>query len=55
MSAMRFHTKQKGDLPQYSFTLGKPETLDTELNSVACYRLGVILYPDINNGKEVTK
>ena len=55
MSAIRFLTTPKGYLPQYSYILGKPEPLDTEINNVACYWLGTMLHLDIQKGNEAMK
>ena len=55
MSAIRFCTTLKVDLPHYSYIFKKPEPLDMELNNVACYRFGTMLYLEIQNEEEATK
>ena len=44
MSAIKFSTTPKVDLPQYSYIFRDPNTSGTELKNVACYRLGTKLY-----------
>ena len=55
MSAIRFRTTPKGDLPHYSYIFRKPEPLGTEMKNVACLRLGTMLHLDIQKGKEAMK
>ena len=55
MSAIRFHNTPKGNLPHYSYICGNQDTLGTEINNMACYRLGVMLHLDIQKGKEAMK
>ena len=55
MSSIHFQTTPKSDLPHYSFIFGKPDPLGSELNNAACYRLGTILYLEIQKEKEVMK
>ena len=51
MRAIRFRTTPKQDLPHYSYIFRKPETLGTEMNNVACSRLGTMLHLKIQKGK----
>ena len=55
MSAIRFWTTPKGDLPHYWFILSKLKPLETELKNAVCDRLGVMLYLDIQKGEEFMK
>ena len=55
MSAIRFCTTPKGDLPHYSFIFRNMETLGTEMNNVARLRLGTMLHLDIQKGEEAMK
>ena len=55
MSAIHFYTTPKGDLPHYSYIFRNPETLGTEMNGVACSRMGNMLHLDIQKGEEVMK
>ena len=55
MSAIRFRTTPKGDLPHYSYIFRKPEPLGTEMKNVTCSRLGMMLHLEIKKGKEATK
>ena len=43
ISAIRFRTTAKGDLPYLSYVLCNPEPLGTEFNTVACYVTGALL------------
>ena len=52
MSAIRFCTTPKVDLPHYSPILRMTEPLGTEIKNVACYRLGIVLHLDIHKGEE---
>ena len=38
MSAIRFHTTSKGDLPNLYYIFCNPETLETEFKTVICYK-----------------
>ena len=55
MSAKRFWTTPKGDLPQFAFIFRKPEALREESKNLACSRLGFIIYLKIQKGKEFMK
>ena len=55
MSAIRFCTIPKGDLPHYYFIFGNPELLVTEMKNMACSRLGTMLHLEIQKGKEDMK
>ena len=55
MSAIKFRTTPKGDLPHYSYIFRKPESLGTDMKNVACSRLGTMLHLEIQKGKEDTK
>ena len=55
MGDIQFHTTHKGDLAHYSYIFRKPYMLGEKLNNVACYRLGTLLYLEIQNGKEEMK
>ena len=54
MSAIRFRTTPKGDLPHYSYIFRYQETLGTDTKNVACLWLGNILYLEIQKGNEAT-
>ena len=55
MSAIRFRTTPKVDLPHNSYIFRKPEPLGTEMKNVACSRLGMMLHLEIQKGKEAMK
>ena len=55
MSAIRFRTAPKGDLPHYLYIFRKPEPLGTEMKNVACSMLGTMLHLEIQKGKEDMK
>ena len=55
MSAVRFWTTARRDLPHLSYILRKPESLGTDFNTVACYFTGALLFAEIQRGKEETK
>ena len=55
ISAIRFGTTPKGDLPHYSYIFRKPEPLGTEMKNVVCSSLGNMLHLDIQKGKEAMK
>ena len=55
MSAIRFCTNPKGDLPHQSFIFSNQEPLGTEMKNVACSRLGTMLHLDTQKGKEAMK
>jgi len=52
MSAFRPQTRATGNLPHLSFILRKPENLGTEFKVVACPITGIILYLEIQKGRE---
>ena len=52
MSAIRFCTTAKGDLPHLSYIFRKPEPLETDFNTVACYVTGALLFIEVQIGKE---
>lgn len=51
MSAFKPRTTPTGGLPNISFIQRKPEPLGTEFKTVACGKLGVMLYLEIQRGK----
>ena len=55
MSAIRFRTTAKGNLPHLSYTFRKPEPIVTEFKTVACYVTGALLFIEVQRGKEVIK
>ena len=55
MSAIRFRTTPKGDLPHYSYIFSKPDPLGTEMKNMARSRLGTMLHLYIQKGKEAMK
>ena len=55
MGTIRFQTTPKGDIPPYYYILSIPGPFGMELNNVACYRLGDMLYLEIQRGKEEMK
>ena len=55
MSAIKFRTTPKVDLPHYSYIFRKPEPLGIEMNNVECSGLGKMLHLDIQKGKEAMK
>jgi len=52
MSAFRPQTRATGNLPHLSFILRKPESLGTELKVIACPLTGIILFLEIQKGRE---
>ena len=44
MSAIRFWTTAKGNLPHLSYIFRKPEPLGTEFKTVACSVTGALLF-----------
>ena len=52
MSAIRFCTTPKGDLPHYSYIFRKTEPLGTKMKNMEYSRLGTMLQLDIQKGKE---
>ena len=55
MSAIRFRTTSKGNLPHLSDIVQKPEPLGTEFNTVACYVTRAFLFIEVQRGKGGTK
>ena len=55
MSAIRFCTTPKGDLPHYSYIFRKTKPLGEYINNVAYYSLGTMLHIDIENWEEDMK
>ena len=55
MSAIRFCTTPKEDLPHYSYIFRNPDPLRTDMKNVECSRLGTMLHLEIQNGKEDLK
>ena len=47
MSAIRFLTTAKGNLPHLSYIFRKPEPLGTESNTVACSITGALLFIEV--------
>ena len=52
MSAFRPRTSATGNLPHLSFIRRKPEPLGTELKTCACGKTGVMLFLEVQKGKE---
>ena len=52
MSAIRFRTTAKGDLPHLSYILRKPEPLGTEFKTVSCSATGDLIFIESQRGKE---
>ena len=50
MSAIRFRTTPRRDLPHHSYIFRKPEPLGTDMKNVAWSRLGTMLHLDIQKG-----
>ena len=55
MSAIRFQTTAKGNLPHFSYIFRNPEPLGTEFKTVACYVTEALLFIEVQRGKEVMK
>ena len=55
MSAIRFCTTSKGDLPHLSYILCNPEPLGMELKTFACYVTGALIFLDIQRGVKGVK
>ena len=47
MSAFRFWTKAKGDLPHLSYIFSKPDPMGTEFKTVACYVTGSLQFVEV--------
>ena len=55
MSAIRFRTTAKGNLPHLSYIFRKTEPLGTEFKTVACSVTGALLFIKVQRGKEGMK
>ena len=55
MSAIRFQTMAKGNLPHSSYIFIKPEPLGTEFNKVACSVTGAFIFIELQRVKEGMK
>ena len=55
MSAIRFRTTAKGNLPHLSYIFRKPDPLGTEFKTVACSVTGALLFIEVQRGKEGMK
>ena len=55
MSAMRFRSTPRGNLPHYFYIFRNLEPLGIEMKNVAFYRLGAMFHLEIQKGKEATK
>ena len=55
MSAIRFWTTAKGNLPHLSYIFCKTELLGTEFNTVAYYVKWALLFIEVQRGKEGMK
>ena len=51
-SAIRFQTTAKGNLLHLSYIFQKTEPLGAEFNTVACSITGVLLFIEVQRGKE---
>ena len=51
MSAIRFRTTAKGNLPHLSYIFCKPEPLGVEFKTVACSVKGVFIFIEVQIGK----
>ena len=51
-SAILFWNTPKVNILHYSYIFSNSEPFGTELNNVSCYKLGNILYLEIQNSKE---
>ena len=52
MSAIRFWTTAKGNLPYLSYIFRKPEPLVTEFKTVSCYVTEALLFIEVHIVKE---
>ena len=52
MSAIRFRTTAKGNLPHLSYIFCKPEPLGIEFKKVSCSVTGALLFIVLHRGKE---
>ena len=55
MSAIRFRTTEKGNLPHLSYIFRKPEPLGTDCKTVACSFIGALLLIESQRGKKGMK
>ena len=55
MSAIKFCTTPKGDLPQYSYFCRSPDPLGPEMNNLSCSRLETMLHLNIQKGEKDVK
>ena len=55
MSAIRFRTTVKGNLPHLSYIFRKPEPLGNDFKAVACSVTGALLFIEVQRGKEGMK
>ena len=55
MSAIRFRTTAKGNLPHLSYIFHKPEPLGKDFKTVACYVKGAWIFIEVQRGKEGMK
>ena len=55
MSAIRFRTTAKGNLPHLPYIFQKPEPLGNEFKTVACSVTGSLLFIEVQRGKEWMK
>ena len=55
MSAIRFRTTAKGNLPHLSDIFRKPEPIGTEFKTIACSATGALLFIKVQRGKEGMK
>ena len=51
MSAIRFRTTAKRNLPHLSYIFRKPDPLGTEFKTVACSVTGALLFIKVQRGK----
>ena len=55
MSAIRFQTTARGNLPHLSYILRKSKPLGTEFKTFACYVTGDLVFIEVQRGKEGIK
>ena len=55
MSAIRFRTTAKGNLPHLSYIFRNPEPLSTKFKTVAYSVTGALLFIEVQGGKEGMK
>ena len=51
MSAIRFQTTAKGNLPHLSYIFRKPDPLGTKFKTVACSATGALLFIEVQREK----